>query len=114
MAWNSRLAAAGGPLITQALSRLFMPSTPPLRFSHYRVLQREDGSPWVLGRGAMGLTYKAFDERLRLTDALKVISPERLHERSVQALFLREARSAARVRHSNVASVLALDDTPGH
>lgn len=91
-----------------------MSSDPLLRFSHYRVLQREDGSPWVLGRGAMGLTYKAFDERLRLEVALKVISPQRLHEPSVQALFLREARSAARVRHSNVASVLALDDTPGN
>ncbi len=89
-------------------------STPsPLRFSHYRVLEREDGSPWILGTGSMGVTYKAHDERLRLDVALKVIAPERVHSGTAQALFLREARAAARVRHSNVASILALDDTPG-
>ncbi len=89
------------------------PMPPPLRFSHYRVLQQDDGSPWLLGIGAMGVTYKAFDERLQLVVALKVIAPGKLHDTTVQALFLREARAAARVRHSNVASVLALDDTPG-
>ena len=89
-------------------------STPsPLRFSHYRVLEREDGSAWVLGTGSMGVTYKAYDERLRLEVALKVIAPERVHSGTAQALFLREARAAARVRHGNVASILALDDTPG-
>ncbi|MBS0659780.1 MAG: protein kinase [Verrucomicrobia bacterium] len=86
---------------------------PTLRFSHYRILRREDGSPWRLGVGAMGVTYKAFDERLRVEVALKVIAPHKLHDPRVQALFLREARAAARVRHTNVASVLALDDTAG-
>ncbi len=87
---------------------------PPLRFGHYRVLQREDGTPHELGSGSMGVTYKAVDERLKLEVALKVIAPMRLNDPKVQALFLREARAAARVRHSHVASVLALDDTPGH
>ena len=37
-----------------------------------------------------------------------------MDDRKAQGLFLREARAAARVRHSNVASVLSLDDTPGN
>jgi hypothetical protein len=45
-----------------------------LRFEHYEILAREDGTPLELGSGAMGLTYKAIDINLRCAVALKVIS----------------------------------------
>ncbi len=86
---------------------------PPEKLAHYRIEKRVDGSLHELGHGGMGVTYKAFDERLRLAVALKVITPVRVHDPAAQSLFLREARAAARVRHSNVASVLFLNDTPG-
>jgi hypothetical protein len=38
-----------------------------LRFEHYKILTREDGTPLELGRGAMGVTYKAVDVNLRCT-----------------------------------------------
>lgn len=44
------------------------------RYQHYEVLRREDGSLWELGRGAIGITYKAFDTNLRCPIALKVIN----------------------------------------
>jgi hypothetical protein len=44
------------------------------RYQQYEVLRREDGSLWELGRGAMGITYKAFDSNLRCAVALKVIN----------------------------------------
>jgi hypothetical protein len=45
-----------------------------LRFEHYRVLQNSDGTPLELGRGAMGITYKAFDVHLQYPVALKLIN----------------------------------------
>ena len=36
-----------------------------VKFGHYRVLQRDDGSLWKLGSGAMGVTCKALDTDLQ-------------------------------------------------
>jgi serine/threonine protein kinase len=69
---------------------------------------REDGRPIELGRGEMGITYKALDVDLRCPVTLKVISKRYLGDESAQLRFLREARAAASVRHPNVASVFHL------
>jgi serine/threonine protein kinase len=84
---------------------------PPKRFEHYDLVTGEDGKPVELGRGAMGVTYKAFDVDLRCPVTLKVISERYLGDESARLRFLREARAAARLRHSNVASVLHLGRT---
>ena len=44
------------------------------RLEHYELVTDEDGEPIELVRGAMGVTYKAFDVDLRCPVALKVIS----------------------------------------
>jgi serine/threonine protein kinase len=77
-------------------------------FEHYQLLKNPDGSFTELGRGAMGITYKAFDTSLRCNVALKVISGTLLEDEKVAERFLREARSAAQLRHRNVASVFHL------
>ena len=46
------------------------------RFEHYELVKGEDGKPVELGRGAMGVTYKAFDINLRCPVTLKVISEQ--------------------------------------
>src|ERR1700739_1519883 len=79
-----------------------------LRFEHYRVLQNAAGKPLELGRGAMGVTYKAVDVNLRCAVALKVINARLIGDESARRRFVREARAAASVRHPNGASVFHL------
>jgi len=79
-----------------------------VRFQHFEVLRRDDGSLWELGRGAMGITYKAFDTNLRSYVALKVINATYLNSEIARQRFLREARAAAAIRHPNVATVFHL------
>jgi serine/threonine protein kinase len=85
-----------------------VPNQPAQRFDHYELVTGEDGKAVELGRGAMGVTYKAFDINLRCPVTLKVISERYLGDESARLRFLREARSAASVRHPNVASVFHL------
>src|SRR6201993_1456845 len=82
-----------------------------LCFEHYQVLKNADGTPLELGRGAMGLTYKAIDVNLRCAVALKVINARLIGDQSARRRFVREARAAASVRHPNVASVFHLGQT---
>ena len=79
-----------------------------LRLEHYEILTHEDGTPAELGRGAMGITYKAVDVNLRCAVALKVINAQFIGDGSARRRFVREARAAASVRHPNVASVFHL------
>jgi TolB-like protein/cytochrome c-type biogenesis protein CcmH/NrfG len=79
----------------------------PRILGDYEIARHKDGSPWELGRGAMGVTYRAEDTVLNRSVALKLIEAreaasggERVRDR-----FLREARAAAAFRHPNVASV---------
>jgi serine/threonine protein kinase len=83
-----------------------MPET--VRFDHYEVLTRDDGSLFELGRGAMGVTYKAMDTNLRIPVCLKVIAASHLHSEIARQRFIREARSAARLQNANVAAVYHL------
>ena len=87
---------------------------PNRTFQHYEVLRRDDGSPWELGRGAMGITYKAFDVNLCCEVALKVVNSALLDHPDARERFIREARAAAALRHRNVASVYHLGNDGEH
>src|SRR6516162_11894477 len=60
------------------------PDNPPKRFEHYELVTGEDRRPVELGRGAMGVTYKAFDINLRCPVTLKVISERYLGDESAR------------------------------
>jgi serine/threonine protein kinase/tetratricopeptide (TPR) repeat protein len=92
----------------QTVSQSVGPRRSEFRFEHYEVLSCDDGTPLELGRGAMGVTYKAIDVNLRYAVALKVINAELIGDESARRRFVREARAAASVRHPNVASVFHL------
>jgi serine/threonine protein kinase len=56
----------------------------------------------------MGITFKAIDLNLRMPVALKVLNLQLFQEPLARRRFFREARSAAKVRHPNVATVYHL------
>jgi serine/threonine protein kinase len=62
----------------------------------------------------MGVTYKAFDINLHCPVTLKVINKRYLGDKSARVRFLREAGAAAKLRDSNVASVLHLGKSAGN
>ena len=80
-------------------------------FQHYQVLHRANGTVWELGRGAMGVTFKALDTNLRCPVALKVIRAESLDNEQARQRFVREARAAAGLNHPNVARVFHLGES---
>jgi hypothetical protein len=81
----------------------------PAAFCHYLVERRPDGSLWELGRGGMGVTYKALDVNLHCHVALKIIGPQCFGGENSRRRFIREARLAAQIRHPNVAAIYHLD-----
>jgi serine/threonine protein kinase len=66
----------------------------------YRILDR-------LGRGGMGIVYKALDETLDREVAIKVLNPE-LGEANVLKRFRAEAMSLARLNHPGIATIYEL------
>jgi eukaryotic-like serine/threonine-protein kinase len=78
----------------------------PVRLAHFRILGR-------LGRGGMGIVYRAEDEKLQRVVALKVLPPAFEADRDRRARFLREARAAAAVSHPNIASVHEIGESDG-
>ena len=79
-----------------------------LTFENYEILRQEDGSLWELGRGAMGVTYKAKDRNLHCLVALKIINTTFLRSDEALHRFQREARSCAQLRHPNIATIFHL------
>ena len=60
-------------LLESALDEEEIPTASAERFDHYQVATHPDGTPVELGRGAMGITFKASDTVLGNDVALKVI-----------------------------------------
>jgi serine/threonine protein kinase len=91
----------------EALTFLSPPQGPGSlgRIGHYEVLQ-------VLGRGAFGTVFRAYDETLQRVVALKVLAPQVAATSPARKRFLREARAGARVRHENVIQVYAVEEQP--
>ena len=76
------------------------------RFGVYEIDRREDGSVFELGRGAMGVTYRATDTSLQRKVALKIIKIDiAARDADARERFMREARAAASLRHENIATI---------
>src|SRR5260370_20030135 len=77
-----------------------------VRFGVYEIDCHADGSLCELGRGAMGVTYRATDTSLQRKVALKIIKTD-IAERNADARerVVREAHAARALRHEHIATV---------
>lgn len=66
-----------------------------------------------LGRGAMGVVFKAFEPSLHRFVAIKVLAPELTASNSARQRFAREARVAASIQHDNVVAIYTVREAAG-
>jgi predicted Ser/Thr protein kinase len=66
-----------------------------------------------IGRGAMGVVYRATDLRLRRTVAIKVLPPDLAYRPETRERFLREAEMAAQLSHPNIVPIFSVDEKDG-
>jgi serine/threonine protein kinase len=67
----------------------------------------------VLGYGGMGVVFRAKDEQLLRTVAIKVMSRELAGSATARRRFIREARAAAAINHPNVVTIHAVEEHEG-
>ena len=67
----------------------------------------------IIGRGAMGVVFEAFDPALERTVAIKMLKPERLVSSDARSRFHREAKASASIQHQNVVTIYAVSEFHG-
>ncbi len=93
-----------------SLQRLLGPSDDPRmmgRIGTYEIVG-------LLGRGGMGVVFKAFDPSLNRYVAIKMLVPMLIPSAVFKQRFLREAQSAAAVVHDNVVGIHAISEWQGN
>src|SRR5215216_1663044 len=70
---------------------------------HYRIKQE-------IGKGGMGVVYRAEDTKLNRTVAIKALSADLIGDEKARTRFLREARTASAIDHPNICTVYEVNE----
>ncbi len=73
---------------------------------HFRITE-------VIGRGAVGVVYKAYDSRLDRVVAIKTVWPHLLENGATQERFRREAKILAALSHAHIGAIYDILDQAG-
>jgi serine/threonine-protein kinase len=73
---------------------------------HYRILKE-------IGKGGMGVVYKAEDTKLHRTVAIKALAADLVGDEKSRTRFLREARAASAIDHPNICTVYEINEVDG-
>jgi eukaryotic-like serine/threonine-protein kinase len=84
-----------------------------LRAHVERVLTAHYELDTEIGRGGMGIVYRARDRRLKRHIAIKVLPPELAFRGEIRSRFLREAETAASLNHPNIVDIYTVDELEG-
>jgi serine/threonine protein kinase len=84
-----------------------------LRAHVEKVLASQYALEHELGRGGMGIVYRARDRRLKRVVAIKLLPPEFAYRSDIRSRFLREAETAAQLSHPNIVPIYSVDEREG-
>jgi serine/threonine-protein kinase len=84
-----------------------------LRAHVERVLSANYELDREIGRGGMGIVYKAKDRRLKRPVAVKLLPPELAFRSEIRSRFLKEAETAAQLSHPNIVPIYSVDERDG-
>ena len=96
------------------VSAPFSTSLPPDALDFARALTGQYELECEIGRGGMGIVYRARDLKLDRLVAIKTLPPHLAGDPLVRERFLREARTAARLSHPNIVPIHRADEMSGH
>ena len=81
-----------------------------LRAQLSRVLEANYELDQEIGRGGMGIVYRARDRRLKRLVAVKLLPPDLAYRADIRSRFLREAETSAQLSHPSIVPIYTVEE----